>query len=315
MRYRELGKSGIKASVIGQGSWGLGNDFFGATDEAEWIKAIHSSLAAGVNMVDTAPGYGLHYEAEYALGKALREHRQETVLATKLGVLRYGDAYVHCLDPSVMRMELEGSLKRLCTDYIDLYYIHWPDNNTPIETAIEQLAKFKQEGKIRAIGVSNFTVEQLRIAVDTAQIDAVQPPLSVLNRSSLDNGVIDFCVKNDIAVVTYGTLNGGLLAGKKNRPDTGGNEQRSTFYGYYDDLGWEKAQKLIEEMRKIAVKNDATVAEVSINWALKHDGVACALMGARTEKTAADNAKAADWELSDEDFALIEKAYKEHIAD
>lgn len=313
MKYRKLGGSGIDVSVIGQGSWGLGNDFFGETDVSEWTKAIHKSLEMGVNMVDTAPGYGLHFESEYALGKALEGRRDKAVLATKLGILRYGAAYVHCLDPMVMRMELEGSLKRLKTDYIDLYYIHWPDKNTPIETAIEQLAKFKQEGKILAIGVSNFTVEQIETARSVAQIDAVQPPLNILDRSSIENDILGYCAQNDISIVTYGTLGGGILAGKRTNPVAGGNELRSSFYRYYDEEGWNKAQKFITELRTVAERNDASVAEVSINWVLKHDGVVCALMGARTEKTAAENAKAADWELSDADFVLIEEAYKRTI--
>ncbi len=164
MQYKKLGKSGIDVSVIGHGTWGLGNDFFGDVDENKGIKAIQKSLDIGVNMVDTAPGYGLKFESEYAVGKALKGRRDKAVLATKLGVLRFGSAYVHCLDPQVMRMELEASLERLQTDYIDLYIIHWPDYNTPIETAMEQMVKFKNEGKIRAIGVSNFSVDQIKTA-------------------------------------------------------------------------------------------------------------------------------------------------------
>ena len=314
MKYRKLGKSGIDVSVIGQGTWGLGNDFFGDVDKSEGIAAVRKSLDIGVNMVDTAPGYGLEYDSEYAIGEALKDgYREKAILATKLGVLRFGGEYVHCLVPNVMRMELEASLKRLQTDYIDLYLIHWPDYNTPIEDAIAQMAKFKEEGKIRAIGVSNFSVEQIKVAQSVAQIDAVQPPLNLLNRSSIDNGIVDYCRENDIAIITYGSLGGGILSGKLPKPVAGSNELRSTFYNFYDEEGWNKAQNLIGALKTVADKYNAEVAEVSINWVLAHQGVTCSLMGSTTPAMAIENAKAADWELTKEDIDFIEKAYKEHI--
>ena len=313
MKYRKLGASGIDVSVIGQGSWGLGNDFFGEVDVAEGIKAIQQSIDLGVNMLDTAAGYGPNHESELACAKAIKGRRDKVVLATKLGILRIAGAYIKCLDPAVMQWELENSLKRLETDYIDVYYIHWPDNNNPIEPAVETMARFKKEGKIRSIAVSNFSVEQIKLAQSIAEIDAVQPPMNMLNRSSVDNGIVPYCAEQKIGVVTYGSLGGGILTGTMPRPEFGGKELRSVFYNFYDEEGWNKAQKLIAVLKTIADARDVTVAQVSINWVLGHEGVTCSLMGATTPAMAIENAKAADWELSKNEYAEIEAAYQKYI--
>ena len=313
MKFRKLGGSDINVSVIGQGTWGLGNDFFGEVDVSEGIKAVQQSIDLGVNMLDTAPGYGPKYDSEIAVAKAIKGRRDKVVLATKLGILRVAGAYVHCLDPDVMKWELENSLKRLETDYIDVYYIHWPDYNFPIEGAIELLAKFKKEGKIRAIGVSNFSVEQIKEAQSVAQIDAVQPPMNLLNRSSVENGIIPYCKEQNIGVVTYGSLGGGILTGNLPKPSFGGKELRSSFYGFYDEEGWNRGQKLIDVLREIGKARGASVAEVSINWVLRHKGVTCSLMGATTPAMAIENAKAADWELTENEYDAIEAAYQKNI--
>lgn len=313
MKYKKLGNSGVEVSVIGQGTWGLGNDFFGDVDNNDAIKAIHKSIEMGVTMLDTAPGYGPHYESELACAQAIKGKRDKIILATKIGILRVAGAYVHCLDPDVMEWELENSLKRLETDYIDVYYIHWPDYNFPIEGAVEKLAKWKKEGKIRAVGVSNFSVEQIKQAQSVTEIDAVQPPLNMLNRSSLDNGIVPYCAEQNIGIVTYGSLGRGILTGNLPKPNFGGNELRQSFYGFYDEEGWEKGQKLISVLREIADERGVTVAEVSINWVLGHDGVCCSLMGATTPAMAMENAKAAEWELTESEYNKIEEAYTKYI--
>ena len=189
MKYRRMGNSGIDISVIGQGTWEMGNDFFGEVDEKIAIDAIRASVDAGVNMVDTAAAYGTDGASERVVAKAIKGIRDKVVLATKLGVLRIEGAYVRCLDPAVMRKELEDSLRRLQTDYIDLYFVHWPDLNNSIDAALELMVKFKEEGKIRAIGVSNFDTALIQKAIDIADISAVQPPMSMLNRSSVENEI------------------------------------------------------------------------------------------------------------------------------
>ena len=310
MKYRKLGNSGIDVSVIGHGTWQMGNDFFGDVDEAEAIKAIHASLDNGVNLIDTAAAYGEGGASEKVVGRALEGRRDKAVLATKLGVLRFYGNYVKCLDPNVMRIELEASLKRLKTDYIDLYQIHWPEYNNSIEAALQIMADFKKEGKVRAIGVSNFSVEQIQLGIDVADISSVQPPFSLLNRSSIENGIIPFCAEKNVGVLTYGSLGGGILAGKAEALPVGGKEMRAAFYGYYAEPMLSKCRELLGYLGKIADNRGVSVAEVSINWVLAQKGVTTALIGAVTPAKAAQNAKAADWELNDEELAGIEAEYK-----
>ncbi len=311
MKYRRMGNSGIDISVIGQGTWEMGNDFFGEVDEKQSIDAIRASIDAGVNMVDTAAAYGLDGASERVVAKAIKGLRDKVVLATKLGVLRIDGEYVRCLNPNIMRRELEDSLRRLETDYIDLYFVHWPDFNNSIDDALELMVKFKQEGKIRAIGVSNFDTGLIQKAIDIADISVVQPPMSMLNRSSVENGILPLCKKSDVGVITYGSLGGGILTGKMEKPVTGGKELRSVFYSFYEEPMWSKCQQLLDVLRGIASDKHTTVAQVSINWVLSQPGVTCSLMGATTPEMAYENASAAEWELSVDEITYIEKKYKE----
>ncbi len=311
MKYRKMGNSGIDISVIGQGTWEMGNDFFGEVDEKLSIDAIRASIDAGVNMVDTAAAYGLDGASEKVVAKAIKGLRDKVVLATKLGTLRIYGEYVNCLNTNIMRKELENSLRRLETDYIDLYFIHWPDYNTSIEKALELMVKFKEEGKIRAIGVSNFNLSQIETAVKIADIAVVQPPMNMLNRISIENGILPYCNKNDVGVITYGSLGGGILTGKMEKPVTGGKELRSAFYSFYEEPMWSKCQKLLDVLRGIASDKGTTVAQVSINWVLAQPGVTCSLMGATTPDMAYENASAAEWELAADELAYINKKYEE----
>jgi aryl-alcohol dehydrogenase-like predicted oxidoreductase len=313
MKYRKLGNSGIDISVIGQGTWEMGNDFFGEVDEKLSIDAIRASIDAGVNMVDTAAAYGLEGASEKVVAKAIKGLRDKVILATKLGVLRIDGEYVRCLNTKIMQRELEDSLRRLETDYFDLYLVHWPDFNNSIDDALEMMVKFKKEGKIRAIGVSNFDTALIQKGIDIADISAVQPPLNMLNRSSIENGILPLCKKNDVGVITYGSLGGGILTGKMEKPVTGGKELRSAFYAFYEEPMWSKCQKLLNVLRGIASDKGKTVAQVSINWVLAQPGVTCSLMGATTPQMAYENASAAEWELNADEIAYIERKYKEII--
>jgi methylglyoxal reductase len=308
-----MGNSGIDISVIGQGTWEMGNDFFGEVNEKLAIEAVRASIEAGVNMVDTAAAYGLDGASEKVVAKAIKGLRDKVVLATKLGVLRIDGEYVRCLSTKIMRRELEDSLRRLETDYIDLYFVHWHDFNNSIDDALEMMVKFKEEGKIRAIGVSNFDTTLIQKAIDIADVSVVQPPVNMLNRVSIENGILPLCKKNEVGVITYGSLGGGILTGKMEKPVTGGKELRSAFYSFYEEPMWSKCQKFLDVLRGIASDRGTTVAQVSINWVLAQPGVTCSLMGATTPEMAYENASAAEWELTAEEMAYIEKKYKEII--
>ncbi len=311
MQYRKMGTSQMEVSVIGHGTWALGNDFFGEVDEQRGIRAIHQSLDMGVNLVDTAPGYGGNFESETTVGKALKGRRDKAVISTKCGIHRISGEYVRCLSPQLVQLEVEASLKRLGTDYIDIYMIHWPDYNFGIEGALELLVKFKKEGKIREAAVSNFSIEQIQLAKQMADIACVQPPCSLLDRRSFENGIISHCEKTGIGVMTYGSLGGGILSGTyKQPPVSEGKEQRSGFYDYFREPKWSKCNQLLDVLRGIADGRGVAVGEVSINWVLAQPGVTCALMGSSRPETAAANAKAADWSLTEQELITINEAYE-----
>ena len=310
MKYRKLGNSGIDVSVIGHGTWQMGNDMFGEVDEAEAIKALHASLDNGVNLIDTAPAYGSNGESETIVGRAIEGRRDKVILATKVGLMRVYGQYVKSLSPGMMRIQLEHSLKRLKTDYIDLYQIHWPDYNSSLESALQVLADMKKEGKIRAIGVSNFSIEQMQLGIDMADISSVQPPLNMLDRASVENGIIPFCAEKGLGVLTYGSLGGGILAGKAEALHTEGKEQRAGFYHFYAEPMLSKCRELLKYLGRIADERGVSVAEVSINWVLAQKGVTSSLIGAMSSAKAVQNTKAADWELSGEELAGIESEYK-----
>jgi aryl-alcohol dehydrogenase-like predicted oxidoreductase len=315
MKYRKFGNSGIEVSVVGLGTWPLGNDFFGEVDEADGIRTIQRAIDLGVNLIDTSPAYGRHYEAETAVGKALRGRRDKAVISTKFGVQRIFGEYVRCLSPSVVQVELESSLKRLDTDHIDIYFIHWPDLNFGIEGALDLLAKFKKEGKIRAGAVSNFSVEQMETAIEKAQISGIQPSASLFDRSNFDNGVIPFAKEKNLGIMTYGSLGGGILTGAFEKPPVvSDKELRSFFYDFFTEPKWGKCNKVIDVLRGIAGARGVSVAEVSINWVLAQPGVSTALIGTTKPENLEKNAKAADWELSAEELKKINDSFAANLA-
>ena len=323
MKYRTFGNSGIDVSVVGLGTWPLGSDFFGDVDGKTGEAVIHKALDLGINLIDTAPAYGLNYEAEYTVGRALKGRRDKAVISTKFGVHRVlgrgdftiiGD-YVRCLSPAAASAELENSLKRLGTDYIDIYFIHWPDGNNGNDAALELLAKWKQEGKIRAGAVSNFSVEQTKQAIEKGRISGIQPHLSLFARESLNNGLIPFAAEKGLGVMTYGSLGGGILTGAfKEPPKITGNEKRASFYDGFSEAKWEKCNKVIDTLREIAGSRKVPVSEVSINWVLAQKGITTALIGTTKPENLEKNAPAADWELDAAELAKIDDSYRTNLA-
>jgi aryl-alcohol dehydrogenase-like predicted oxidoreductase len=322
MKYRKFGNSGIDISVVGLGTWPLGNDFFGEVEESAGVAVIHKALDIGINLIDTSPAYGQAYEAEIAVGKALKGRRDKAVISTKFGVHRVlgvGDykisgEYVRCLSPVAVSAELENSLKRLGTDYIDIYFIHWPDLNFGNDRALELLAKWKKEGKIRAGAVSNFNTEQIKNAVAKGGISGIQPYLNIFAQASINDGIIPLAAENNLGVMTYGSLGGGILTGAfKEPPKTTDKELRSFFYDSFTEAKWARCNKVVDTLREIAGARGVSVAEVSINWVLAQKGVTTALIGTTKPDNLAKNAAAADWELSADELAKINDSYKKNM--
>lgn len=316
MRYRKMGTSDLEVSVIGHGTWPLGSDFFGDIDAKEGIKAIHQAIDLGINLIDTAPPYGEDCIAEKRVGEALQGiPRDKVIISDKCGTFRKYGEYVRCLSPTVVRGQLEESLRNLKTDFIDIYMIHWPDMNFGIDDALELLQRFKEEGKIREAAVSNFSIGEIKTAVEKAGIICVQPPLDLLGRAGIKSGVIPFCAENQIGTMVYGSLAGGILTGNIKEPlPVSGAELRGSFYQYYAEPMWSKVQKVLDVLREIASEHDADVSEVAINWALAQPGVTTALFGSTSPAHVIENAKAADWEMTPEEAARIDAAWEANIA-
>jgi len=313
MKYRKLGSSHMEVSVVSLGTWVLGGDQWGEADDKQSIATIQSAIDLGINLIDTAPAYGLGH-AEEIVGKAIKGRRDRIFIASKCGLQKRGKRFVVSLKPHDIRKELEDSLLRMGIETIDLYQCHWPDPNTPIEWTLEEMQRLQSEGKISALGVSNFDVPLLEKASNVAPVTSVQPQYSLLERD-VERALLPFCTKRQIGVMTYGSLGGGILTGKyEERPTFKKNDARNYFYRYYREPLWRLVQDLLEEMKKISLENGKPIAQVAINWILERAGVTTAIVGARTPEQVAINADASSWVLPKDDVLRIDQAYQRIFA-
>lgn len=306
MEHRRLGKSELNVSVVGLGTWVIGGQSWGKSGDAQAVAAIHKAVDSGINLIDTAPAYGDGH-SERLVARAVKGRRHQVIIATKCGIKLKESGLVNDLKPESIRKELEASLKRLGTDVIDLYQCHWPDPSTPIEETIGEMAKMKTEGKIRAIGVSNFDAALLEKAQRVAPIASNQVPYSMLNRE-IEKELVPFCQEQNIGILAYGPLGGGILSGKyKEKPKFSQNDARAFFYNFYEEPLWSKAQALLKKLKKTAQRHGRPTTQLSINWVRQQPGITSALVGARNPRQAEANAAAGDWQLSPEDLTTINK--------
>jgi methylglyoxal reductase len=324
MRYRVLGRSEIKASVVGLGTWAISGWMWGGTNEANSIKAILASMDAGINLIDTAPVYGLGL-AERIVAKAIRGRRDKVVLATKCGLVWHtvegsyhgsedGRPIYRLLRPESIRYELEESLKRLATDYIDLYQTHWQDQNTPIEDTMGMLLQLKQEGKIRAIGVSNASPVQLNNYHTLGVVDSDQEEYHMLNRD-LEIDHLPFCRENDLAVLAYSPLAQGLLTGKisLDRQFPEGDFRRD--YSRFSRENRRKVAAMLESIQPIACDHAVPLSHLAIAWTISTGRATHALAGARDPEQAKENAGAADVELDESELSFIDRQITQYASD
>lgn len=301
MEKRRLGKSDIEVSAITLGTWAYGRvaRWGGKVNEKEVMEVIHKAVDLGINLINTAPAYG---ESEEIVGRAIKGVRERLYIATKCSS-----------DPKSIPQEVDNSLKRLGIDYIDLYQIHYPSVEVPVADTIEAMRKIKEQGKIRNIGVSNFSVEQLREAMSATEITSCQSPYNLLWREIEETGVLEFCHQHDIGILTYSSLTQGLLIGKfKNRsalPTIKGETRTANVL--FSQGVFEESLKVVEVVREMSTKYDKTPAEISLNWVISQPGVTSALMGARSISQLEDNIKATGWALSDKDIFLLSEKGKE----
>jgi len=310
MEYRTLGSSALKVSVVGLGTWALGDDFWGSVNDSDSIMAIHAAIDVGINLIDTAPAYGAGHSEE-VVGKAIRDRRDKVVLATKVGILRTKGSFVRNLKPESVRTEVDDSLRRLGTDVIDLWQIHWPDASTPLEETIGEIIRIREQGKIRYLGVSNFDVELIERTRALTEVVSLQPHYSLLERT-IDKELLPYCADQKIGILGYGTLAGGLLTGKfKEIPKFQAGDHRDDFYHFFKEPVFGKVQKLLGVLGDVARERGKTVAQVAINWAISQRGITSALVGAKSATQAQQNAVAGEFTLTDAELAQIERGYRD----
>ncbi len=321
---REIGRSGVRASAVGLGTWAIGGWMWGGTDEAESISAIHASLDAGITLIDTAPAYGLG-RSEEIVGRALAGRRDRAVIATKCGLVWHTGKGRHFFDQDgkpvhrylgrdAIFYEIEESLRRLGTDYIDLYITHWQDPTTPIDETMRALEDLKTSGKIRAIGASNVSAPELEAYIATGGLDAIQERFSMIDRE-IESELLPLTQSNGISTLSYSSLALGLLSGTvgPERIFSGDDQRRDN--PRFSVSNRDKAQAFARTIRPIADRHNASIAQVVIAWTLTQPGVTFALCGARNPTQALDNARAGTIRLDGDDRSAIEAAISAKLID
>lgn len=306
MKTRKLGQSGIDITEIGLGTnYVGGHNLYATVDEDEGIRLVHQAIEHGITFIDTADIYGMG-RSEELVGRALAGRRHEVVLATKGAVMFDGKQRTGISnDPAYLRQALEASLQRLTCDYVDLYYIHNPDKTTPPEEAFGALMQFKEEGLIRAAGVSNFDVSELESALKAGPIDALQCRYNLLQRD-VESDLLPFCQNHQISFIPWGPLAFGLLGGAYSRnfqlPE---NDWRSRS-GVFDPEVYTKNLDIVDQLRMIATGKGMPTAHVAMRWLLSRPAVASVIAGAKRVDQVEQNAQAGRLDLTSEDIAVID---------
>jgi aryl-alcohol dehydrogenase-like predicted oxidoreductase len=280
MEQIKFAKSGLMTSRIGLGTWAMGGWMWGGTDEAQSIATIRSAIDRGVTLIDTAPVYGFG-RSEEIVGKALEGSlRQKVTIASKVGLAWKDGAVYRDSRPARIRQEIEDSLRRLRTDVIDLYQVHWPDFETPIAETAQTLEDLRREGKIRAIGVSNFSPTQMRMFNADAQLDAVQPPYNLFERN-IEADVLPYAVGAGLTILSYGALCRGLLSGRMTMQTTfNGDDLRNVDPKFQGDR-YPQYLAAVDELKKLARERfGKSVLALAVRWVLDQ-GPTIALWGAR----------------------------------
>lgn len=312
MRYTMLGKTELKVSQATIGTWAIGGAGWGDVNKKESMEAIETMIERGVNLIDTAPFYGLG-ESEKIVGEVIRDKRDDIVLLTKAGTgwNEKGVPFKRSDYKSILK-DCEESLQRLKTDYIDLYLIHWPDEVTPIEEMMDAMNKLKQDGKIRFIGASNFSKEEVLESEKYVSFDVLQHPYSMVAQDFRE--LLTWAHKNNIGTMSYGSLGAGILTGSiREMPKFSEDDMRLNFYDYFKEPKFSKVMQLVKRLDVYAEKYNVPVSQVTINWNTQSGFLDTILMGVRNKKEAEENCAAFEWKLEQEDVESITKDVQETL--
>jgi aryl-alcohol dehydrogenase-like predicted oxidoreductase len=325
MKYRQLGNTDLRVSTITFGAWAIGGWMWGGADRKDALEAILASYDYGVTSIDTAPIYGQGLSEEI-VGEALRSlPRDKVQILTKFGMrwderkgalaFKSADNLGHPIDiykyagrESIIK-ECEDSLRRLGTDYIDLYQIHWPDSTTPVAETMEALTQLLRQGKIRAAGVSNYSADLMAEAEKTLCLASNQVPYSMVERS-IEKELVPYCLKYNKAIIAYSPMQRGLLTGKI-RPDHAfapGDDRPNTVFFRPENI--RRIDNFLDRLEPLAQSLNADISQLVLRWTVEQPGITIALAGARDKQQAIQNAKAAHLALTAEEIKFVDGELK-----
>ena len=307
---RTLGNSDLQLSPIGFGAWAIGGGdwqySWGAQDDMDSVTAIHRALDLGINWIDTAAIYGLGHSEE-VVGRAVKSSSHKPYIFTKCSMRWHKDRSIYnSLKADSLVEEVEGSLTRLGVETIDLYQIHWPNPDGEIEEGWEALSRLREQGKLRWIGVSNFSVDQMKRAQKIAPITSLQPPYSMLRRA-IEAEILPFAQENGIGVINYSPMLSGMLAGKMSAervaafPADDWRRRNAEF----SEPNLSRNLRLVELLREIGSGHGVSPGVVAVAWTLHHPAITAAIVGGRSARQVEETADALRFRLSEDEYARI----------
>jgi aryl-alcohol dehydrogenase-like predicted oxidoreductase len=319
MEKRRLGNSDLHITTLGIGAWAIGgggwNGSMGPQNENDSIPAVHAALDHGINWIDTAALYGLGHSEEI-VARALKGRSPRPYVFTKCERVWDSNGTIGAsLKAESVRRECDASLRRLQTDVIDLYQIHWPEPDADIEEGWTELARLQKEGKVRYIGVSNFNVSQMQRAQAIAPITSLQPPYSIVTRA-IEREILPFTVQNNMGVIVYSPMSAGLLTGAMTRDrvaNFAAEDWRRNLPNFQEPL-LSRNLKLVERLRNIGKRRERTPGEVAIAWTLHNPAVTGAIVGFRSAKQVSGIIGAVEFQLIPSEMLEIEDALKQETA-
>jgi aryl-alcohol dehydrogenase-like predicted oxidoreductase len=321
MEYRQFGRTDLQVSAIGFGCWEIGGTY-GRVDEAQFRQAVQRAIDSGINCFDTAEAYGMGV-SEQALGRALGGRRRDVIVVTKFGV-GYEQA-PNRRDSSRQRVmaSIEKSLRNLQTDHVDVYLVHWPDINTPLDETIGALDDIVRQGKARHIGVSNFRLSQLEACMRFRRIDVVQYGWHMFDRR-MQSEIFPYCAANQLGVMAYGSLAYGMLTGAFDadmRFDESDWRSRGGNLGIinlaralFGPEHFPRNLQTVEELKTLANGHGKTLPQFALRWALSNPVISTALVGFRQPAEVEENLGALDWTISAADMAAVDAIFARHGA-